>query len=70
MKFGRLCEPRLGKRGTAAALAQWQNIGAAANVKEAFDALDVKAASEDESLPTQPRNPYTTDHMSAVYIHL
>lgn len=40
-KFTRLCEPRLGKARAAAALAQWQNIAAAANVKDAFDAVNV-----------------------------
>ena len=44
-KFTRLCEPTLGKERATAALAQWQNIGAADNVKAAFDALDVKPAS-------------------------
>ncbi|MGZ5234328.1 MAG: hypothetical protein ACXWC3_30330, partial [Burkholderiales bacterium] len=43
-KFTRLCEPRLGKARTAAALKQWQNIASAVNVKDAFDAVDVSAA--------------------------
>lgn len=43
-KFTRLCEPRLGKERAAAALKQWQNIAAAANVKDAFDAVDVSVA--------------------------
>jgi 2-methylcitrate dehydratase len=40
-KFTRLCEPKLGKARTAAALKQWQNIATVANVKDAFDAVDV-----------------------------
>lgn len=43
VKFRRLCEPRLGKRRTTAALRQWQNIETAANTKGAFDAVNVKA---------------------------
>jgi len=42
-KFTRLCEPRLGKARTAAALERWQNIATAANVKDALDAVDVSA---------------------------
>ena len=41
-KFERLCEPRLGKRRTAAALKVWQNIETAANTRNAFDAVEVK----------------------------
>ena len=41
-KFRRLCEPRLGKRRTTAALKQWQNIETVTNVKSAFDAVVVK----------------------------
>lgn len=44
-KFVRLCEPRLGKRRTAAALERWQEIETAANTKHAFDAIVVSAAS-------------------------
>ena len=42
-KFTRLCEPRLGKQRTAAALEKWQNIAASPNVKDAFDAVNVSA---------------------------
>ncbi len=41
-KFTRLCEPALGRERTAAALARWQDIAAAGDVKQAFDTLDVK----------------------------
>ena len=44
-KFKRLCEPRLGKRRTSAALKQWLNIETATDIKTAFDAINVKAAS-------------------------
>lgn len=44
-KFTRLCEPRLGKARTAAALAQWQNIARAPNVKDAFDSVNVGVAN-------------------------
>ena len=37
-------EPRLGKERAAAALKQWQNIASAANVKDAFDAVNVNGA--------------------------
>ena len=46
-KFVRLCEPRLGKRRSAAALKQWQNIETATNTRNALDAVDVKAGSGD-----------------------
>ena len=41
-KFLRLCEPRLGKTGAAAALKQWQNIEQTKNVGPAFDAVKVQ----------------------------
>jgi 2-methylcitrate dehydratase len=44
-KFTRLCEPKLGKRRTAAALRHWQNIETCTDLKPALDALIVKAAS-------------------------
>ena len=44
-KFRRLCEPRLGKRRTAAALKQWQNIETATSTKGAFDALVLKGGT-------------------------
>ena len=44
-KFTRLCEPKLGKRRTAAALRHWQHIETCAELKPALDALVVKAAS-------------------------
>jgi 2-methylcitrate dehydratase len=40
-KFQRLCEPRLGKDATAAALARWETIESAPDVRPAFDALIV-----------------------------
>ncbi len=42
-KFARLCEPRLGKRRTAAALKQWQHIEKAKNTRAAFELVDVKS---------------------------
>ena len=44
-KFKRLCEPALGKRRTTKALAQWRNIDTAADVKAAFDSINIKGAS-------------------------
>ncbi len=44
-KYRRLCEPRLGKRRTSAALKQWQNIETMINTKNAFDAVIVKAGA-------------------------
>ena len=44
-KFTRLCEPRLGKARTAAALAHWQAIASASNVKDAFDAVNVEGGA-------------------------
>jgi 2-methylcitrate dehydratase len=43
-KFRRLCEPKLGKRRTTTALTQWQNIETAADVKVAFEAVNIKPA--------------------------
>ena len=40
-KFTRLCEPRLGKQRTAAALEQWQRIETATDLNAAFDAVAV-----------------------------
>jgi 2-methylcitrate dehydratase PrpD len=40
-KVIRLCEPRLGEARAAAALTQWQNVDALADVKPAFDAIVV-----------------------------
>ena len=44
-KFRRLCEPRLGKRRTTAALKQWQNVETATSTKGAFDALVLKGGT-------------------------
>ena len=44
-KFTRLCEPKLGKRRTMAALRHWQNIETCTDLKPALDAIIVKAAS-------------------------
>jgi 2-methylcitrate dehydratase len=41
-KFKRLCDPRLGKRRATAALKLWQSIETAADLKPAFDAVNVK----------------------------
>jgi 2-methylcitrate dehydratase len=45
-KFTRLCEPRLGKVRTAAALSHWQAIAFAANLKEAFDAVNLDGGGQ------------------------
>jgi hypothetical protein len=42
MKFTGLCKPKLGEGRTQAALKLWQNIEDAANVREAFDALNLQ----------------------------
>jgi len=40
-KFVRLCEPRLGKHRTSAALKRWQKIETATSTKSAFDAVNL-----------------------------
>jgi hypothetical protein len=42
-----LCEPRLGRQRTAAVMAQWQNIEAATDLKNAFDAVAIEGSSND-----------------------